>query len=88
MLAIFKREVTNYLKRPLFWLGIAAVILGVYLHLDFYLQIHFLFPGEQIVNNYPETIHAGETWEGYIGFRNEQRRSESCHKGSRKSKHL
>lgn len=75
MLAIFKREVTNYLTRPLFWLGIAAVILGIYLHLDFYLQIHFLSPGEQIVNNYPETIHAGETWEGYIPTPPEERRS-------------
>ncbi len=75
MLAILKREVTNYLKRPLFWLGIAAVTLGIYLHLDFYLQIHFLSPGEQIVNNYPETIHAGETWEGYIPTPPEERRS-------------
>lgn len=75
MLTILKREVLNYLKRPLFWLGVAVVILGVYLHLHFYLQAHFLAPGEQIVNDYPETIHAGETWEGYIPTPAEERRA-------------
>ena len=29
MIAIFKREVKNYLKRPLFWIGIVLVIYGV-----------------------------------------------------------
>lgn len=75
MLAVLKREVTNYLKRPLFWLGIAVVILGVYSQLNFYLQTHFLSPGEQIVNDYPETVHAGEPCEGYIPTPPEERRS-------------
>ena len=30
MSAIFKREVKNYLKRPLFWIGIVLVIYGVF----------------------------------------------------------
>lgn len=75
MLAILKREVTNYLKRPLFWLGIAVVILSVYLNLELYLQIRFLSPGEQIVNNYPEIIHAGEPCQGYIPTPPEERRA-------------
>lgn len=75
MLAILKREVKNYLKRPLFWLGTAIVILGVYSHLEFYLQIRFLSPGEQIVNDYPETIHAGDPNEGYIPTPQKERRT-------------
>ena len=75
MLAILKREIKNYLKRPLFWLGTAVVILGVYSHLQFYLQIHFLSPGEQIVNDYPDTIHAGDPHEGYIPASPEERRA-------------
>lgn len=27
MIAIFKREIKNYLKRPLFWVGILLVIM-------------------------------------------------------------
>ena len=29
MIAIFKREIRNYLKRPLFWVGVLLVIYGV-----------------------------------------------------------
>ena len=30
MVPIIKREIINYLKRPLFWLGIAIVVFGVF----------------------------------------------------------
>ena len=30
MIAIFKREIRNYLKRPLFWVGVLLVIYGVF----------------------------------------------------------
>ena len=30
MIAIFKREIMNYLKRPLFWVGVLLVIYGVF----------------------------------------------------------
>ncbi|MCM1057049.1 MAG: ABC transporter permease [Firmicutes bacterium] len=75
MLAILSREVQNYLKRPLFWLGILIVILGVYSAVSPYLQIHYLTPEEQIVNSYPETIHAGDVFEGYIPSTPEERRA-------------
>ena len=56
MLAILKREVKNYLKRPLFWIGTAIVILGVFQALSPYLSIHYLKPDEKIVNDYPEAV--------------------------------
>ena len=43
MMAIMKREIRNYLKRPLFWLGVVIVVLGVYVHLDPYLKIHYIW---------------------------------------------
>ena len=63
MIAIFKREVKNYLKRPLFWIGIVLVIYGVFNTTSPYLTTHYLAPGEKIVNDYPDTIHLAEVYE-------------------------
>ena len=60
MIAIFKREVKNYLKRPLFWIGIVLVIYGVFDATSPYLTTHYLAQGEEIVNDYPDTIHLAE----------------------------
>lgn len=74
MRAIIKREIKNYLKRPLFWLGIMIVIMGVYNATAPYLETHYLSPGEKIHNDYPETIHSGDVYEGYIPAAEEQQR--------------
>ena len=66
MLAILKREIKNYLKHPLFWIGVGIVVCGVYSNLSPYLGIHYLKPGETIVNDYPETVHDGDVYEGYV----------------------
>ena len=42
MIAIFKREIKNYLKRPLFWVGILLVIYGVFNTTSPYLMTHYL----------------------------------------------
>lgn len=31
-----------------------------------YLETHYLIPGELIINDYPEMIHSGDVYEGYI----------------------
>ncbi len=74
MIAIFKREVKNYLKRPLFWIGIALVIYGVFDATSPYLTTHYLAQGEEIVNDYPDTIHLAEVYEGYIPANPEKHR--------------
>lgn len=74
MLAILKGEVRNYLKRPLFWLGIAIVILEVYVDVSPYLNTHYLSPGEEIVNDYPETVREGDVFEGYVPSTKEEKR--------------
>lgn len=42
MIAIFKREIRNYLKRPLFWVGVLLVIYGVFNATSPYLTTHYL----------------------------------------------
>lgn len=66
MIAVFKREIQNYRKRPLFWLGIVLVIYGVFSATSPYLTTHYLAPGEEIVNDYPDTLHLADVYEGYI----------------------
>lgn len=66
MLAIFKREIKNYLKRPLFWVGILLVIYGVFDATSPYLTTHYLAQGEEIINDYPDTVHLANVYEGYI----------------------
>ncbi len=73
MLAILKREIKNYVKHPLFWIGVGIVIFGVYSLVSPYLDIRYLEPGETIENDYPETIHAGEIYEGYVPSTPEER---------------
>lgn len=66
MWSILKREVKNYIRKPLLWLGIAIGVLTVYLNVCPYLNIHYLAEGETIVNDYPETIHDGDVFDGYV----------------------
>ena len=66
MKAIIRREILNYLKRPLFWIAIAVVIFGVFGQLNPYLNIHYITSEAELKNEYPQTVHAGEVFEGYI----------------------
>ncbi len=71
---ILKREVKNYVKSPLLWIGIAAVAFMVFQNVRPYLQIHYLAEGEEIVNEYPETFRDGDVFDGYVPIEGEQRR--------------
>lgn len=66
MWLILKREVKNYIKKPLFWIGIAVVAFMVFQNVSPYLNIHYLSEGEIIVNDYPETFRDGDVYEGYV----------------------
>lgn len=66
MQSILKREVKNYMKNPLLWLGIAIGVLMVFQNVGPYLGIHYLEEGETIVNDYPETCRDGDVFEGYV----------------------
>lgn len=66
MWAIMKREVKNYVKNPLFWLGIAIGILLVFVNVRPYLGIHYLGEGETIADGSPETYSDGDVFNGYV----------------------
>ncbi|EOS75804.1 hypothetical protein C817_04327 [Dorea sp. 5-2] len=53
MWSILKREVRNYMKNPLFWIGIAVGVWMIFQDTGPYLDIHYLKEGETIVNDYP-----------------------------------
>lgn len=74
MKAIIRREMLNYLKRPLFWIAIVVVIFGVFGQLEPYLDIHYITAEEELKNEYPETVHEGEIFEGYIPVSTEEHR--------------
>ncbi len=74
MWPIMRREVMNYIKQPLFWICIAVVVVLIFQNVSPYLHIHYLAEGETIVNDYPETVHEGDVYEGYVPTKEELRR--------------
>ena len=50
MLPILKREVKNYIRNPLFWIGILIIAFMIFQNVSPYLDIHYLAEGETIVN--------------------------------------
>jgi len=74
MAVILKREIKNYLRRPLFWLGVAIVIYGVFSNISPYLTTHYLERGEKILNDYPEYARVADVHEGYIPATPEKQR--------------
>ena len=64
MKAIIRREILNYLKRPLFWIALVVVIFGVFQQLKPYLHIHYITSEDELKNDYPETVYKGEAFEG------------------------
>ena len=75
MKAIIRREILNYLKRPLFWIALVVVIFGVFQQLKPYLNIHYITSEDELKNDYPETVYKGEAFEGYIPVTTEEHRT-------------
>lgn len=66
MRSILKREVKNYMKNPLLWLGIVIGVFMVFQNVSPYLNIHYLRGGETIVNDYPQNYRDGDVSCGYV----------------------
>ena len=66
MRSILKREVKNYMKNPLLWLGIVIGVFMVFQNVSPYLNIHYLREGETIVNDYPQNYRDGDVSCGYV----------------------
>lgn len=72
MKAIIKREIKNYLKNPLLWIGLIVVIAGVYQMLSPYLNICYFQPGEKIEVLSGEKLSDADITDGYIPSTREQ----------------
>ena len=66
MRSILKRELKNYVKNPLLWLGIVIGVFMVFQNVSPYLNIHYLREGETIVNDYPQNYRDGDVSCGYV----------------------
>ena len=63
---IIKQEIKNYIKNPLFWIGIMIVIFGVYKTVGPYLNIHYFESDQEIENLLIEDESDREFIQGYI----------------------
>lgn len=75
MWSIIKREVFNYCKNPLYWIGIAVMFVMIFQNVSPYLHTHYLAEGETIVNDYPETFRDADVYEGYVPTEDAERRA-------------
>lgn len=66
MWPILKREVNNYIKKPLLWLGIAVGVLMIFQNVSPYLTIRYLEEGETVGNHYHETHRDVDISDGYV----------------------
>ena len=62
MIAIIRREIKNYFKRPLFWIGVLLVIYGVVSDTSPYLHTRYHAEGEKIANDKPANSDEGEVY--------------------------
>ncbi|WP_455717975.1 ABC transporter permease subunit [Anaerosporobacter sp.] len=77
MKAIIKRELLNYLKNPVFWIGLVIVMISIYKDLGPYLQIHYFKSTEEIQaldDIEVENIDDADIMDGYLPATKEQQR--------------
>ncbi len=74
MKAIVKREIKNFLKNPIFWIGMLIVIIGVYQDVRPYLMIHFVSSAEELAQGDPKTVYDADITNGYVPTNKEERR--------------
>lgn len=74
MTAIMKREIRNYLKRPLFWLGLVIVFFGVFQELKSYMHIRYVASEQEVNHNLPENVFDGDIDEGFVPSSEDQKR--------------
>ena len=72
MKAIICREFKNYMKNPLYWLGIVILVISIYSSLSEYLDIH-IFSSSQEVEQLKDTRPTdADVMNGYIPTTSEE----------------
>lgn len=73
MKAIIKRELKNYVKNPILWLGLLFVLFWLFQFLSPYLTIHYFQSEEELKALEPENIADADIMEGYLPATEEER---------------
>lgn len=74
MSVIMRREIKNFLKRPLFWIGVLIVVFGVFQDVRPYLEISYVSSDKDLSLNTPTTIDDADITDGYVPTNEEDRR--------------
>lgn len=72
MKAIFKREMKNYLKNPLYWIAVAAVFVLIYQTVSPYLKVQYFQTEEEITGQQTEEGEELDIMQGYVLSKKEQ----------------
>ncbi len=78
MKAIIKRELKNYLKNPILWIGLAFILFELFQILNPYLQIRYVQSEQDTAGKEPENIADADITEGYVLSTEEQRMDLAC----------
>lgn len=73
MRAVIKREIRNYLKNPVFWIGLLFILFELFQILNPYLQIHYFQSEQEVEALEPDTIADADITEGYVKSTEEER---------------
>ena len=73
MKAIIKRNLKNYLKNPIFWIGLIVVLISMYQTLAPYLSIHYVKSDETF-----RKVKMASDGDVMEGFRQHRIRRENC----------
>ncbi len=66
MSIIIRRELKNYLKNPMFYMGAVIIFIGIYSSLSSYLQLHYFESDEEIKRIEVENMSDADVMDGYI----------------------
>ncbi len=66
MRAVIKRELKNYLKNPILWIGMLVVIAGVYQILEPYLKLHYFETEQEVQSISVPILSDADIMDGYI----------------------
>ncbi|MSA01595.1 ABC transporter permease [Lactonifactor sp. BIOML-A3] len=80
MKAIIKRELKNYLKNPVLWVGLVFIIFQLYQTLNPYLEIRYYQSEKDIEALEPENIADADITEGYVLSSKEEQMALACEK--------
>ncbi len=80
MWIITKRELRNYFKNPILWIGLVIVIFGVSQQLFPYLKLHYFQPGTELPDLPVEEQFDAEVMSGYIPSTKERQMSDAYKK--------